>query len=536
MTLRFIKMKNHFAAFVSILLLISNIGLPAQESFIRFYNIHPASQSISLDRNDILELSNGDLIYSVYDEEVCSIVKTDSYGNFLWGKELSGAYVFEPAQIIELSNTNILMAGRVRNLSSFQEEMAMISINNSGVINWVKIIDEPELKGVITNLFPAMDNDILITGIKDLSISGGINFADGFLGKINLSGELLHRFEISNESYISFSHVRELENGNIILFGETASDIGSNWVDLILILLDSGFNKIWSKRVYLNDSASPFENFNNTARDFEVVDNSILISTELVSSSNEHFPVILNLDMNANVNYVKKYLIGGEPDGGNFLVNQDNNAIFFGGYPTTKLFEMNISDGNVLWSKRQNEEQILLSIMQFTEDYNYIFKQESQNTITIGKLDQELTDCLNFESVDFEESSANVFVEDMDISIVQEEIETENFSSFQIESIVLTPLVFCEDTSMTNSNSIRLIDRQILMYPNPAEGYLFIKGLVGNEVIEVYDLSGSKIQTRISKKEGVISLNLENTDSGMLIIAIADEDNNRFYSSKILRK
>ncbi len=524
-------MKLQTKTYSILFFILLSITTYAQNSFINFYNINSLSGSISFDRKDFLELSNGDFVFAVYDEEVCSIVKTDFAGNFIWGKKLSGNWVLEPAQVIELNNNEILIVGRIRNLSDLSsEDIALVNFSSTGELNWSKRINEPDLKSVVTNIFPTSDGNLLITGVYDLSSSGGYYFADGYLAKISPTGELIQSKVISSGDYVTFSHVQELENNNIILFGELVSSQSSSR-DLILILLDSNFNQIWSKSIYFNDSVSPFENYANTAIDFEVTNNSFLISTNVLDPDG-YYSVILNLDMDANINYSKRFSIGNETLYlANFIVNQNNEAVFFGGYPNTRLAKINIADGSLVWSKELVNNDFGFALEQFTENNEYLFRSGSQNTTIIGKIDSDLSDCFEFQTIEYSDTTSNAFIEDIDLTITDKSGGFENFSPFEIETLNLTPIVFCEKTvNVSNPMSEYLVK----VYPNPTERELHLSGLPENSLIYVIDFSGKIIGKWKNYKELNFDIDLFNFPRGIYLISI-EKNGVLIFSEKFIK-
>jgi len=525
-------MKFQTKAYSILFFIFFSIPTYAQNSFIKFYNINPIPGSISLDRKDLLELSNGEIVFTVYDEQTCSIVKTDFSGNFIWGKKLSGNWVLEPAQAIELNNNDILIVGRIRNLSELSsEDIALVSFSSAGELNWSKRINEPDLKSVIKRVFPTSDENLLIAGVHDLSLPGGFYFADGYLAKINPAGDLLQSVKISNGKYVTFSHVQELENNNIILFGQMIVSQNSNVEDLILILLDSNFNKIWSKSIYFNDSVSPFENYANTAIDFEVTNNSFLISTNVLDPDG-YYSVILNLDMDANINYSKRFSIGNETLYlANFIVNQNNEAVFFGGYPNTRLAKINIADGSLVWSKELVNNDFGFALEQFTENNEYLFRSGSQNTTIIGKIDSDLSDCFEFQTIEYSDTTSNAFIEDIDLTITDKSGGFENFSPFEIETLNLTPIVFCEKTvNVSNPMSEYLVK----VYPNPTERELHLSGLPENSLIYVIDFSGKIIGKWKNYKELNFDIDLFNFPRGIYLISI-EKNGVLIFSEKFIK-
>lgn len=199
----------------------------------------------SSDSNDV-DITNNKGGYDFW------IVKTDSNGELVWEKSFGGSQIDEARSISKTNDGNYLIIGDSR--SSDQDisnskgaaDMWLIKISDAGTLIWEKSFGGSSFD-VARNISPTADGGFLLSGSSrsqdgDVEINKGQN--DVWLVKIDNSGNLEWQKTLGGTD-IDFAYgAVELNNGEIIVVGESNSDDGD-------ILENKGFTDVLITKIIL---------------------------------------------------------------------------------------------------------------------------------------------------------------------------------------------------------------------------------------------------------------------------------------------
>ena len=180
------------------------------------------------------------------------IVKIDGNGNMVWEKSFGGSQIDEARSITKTNDGNYLIVGDSRSNdqdisnSKGAADMWLIKISDAGMLIWEKSFGGSSFD-VARNISPTADGGFLLSGSSrsqdgDVEINKGQN--DVWLVKVNNSGNLEWQITLGGTK-IDFAYSAvELNNGKIIVAGESNSDDGD-------ILENNGFTDILISKIIL---------------------------------------------------------------------------------------------------------------------------------------------------------------------------------------------------------------------------------------------------------------------------------------------
>ncbi|MBD1262806.1 T9SS type A sorting domain-containing protein [Maribacter polysiphoniae] len=91
-----------------------------------------------------------------------------------------------------------------------------------------------------------------------------------------------------------------------------------------------------------------------------------------------------------------------------------------------------------------------------------------------------------------------------------------------------------------NTNGEVLIENQpinqveIIMYPNPTSGILYIEGLVSKSIVQVNDMSGKRVKT-ITTDEATLEVEMGDLSSGVYVVSVSNMATNQVYAQQIIK-
>jgi hypothetical protein len=89
----------------------------------------------------------------------------------------------------------------------------------------------------------------------------------------------------------------------------------------------------------------------------------------------------------------------------------------------------------------------------------------------------------------------------------------------------------CSNESLTTLETLENEIDNLIIYPNPVEGKIYIKGDITDFKIEVYSLTGKLI----NYFENVFDINLQDLESGSYVMKIIQKNENSFKSYKFIK-
>lgn len=179
------------------------------------------------------------------------VVKINKTGKLVWEKSFGGKEIETSYSIIKTLDNNFLLVGETR--SSDQDvtnqngaaDVWLVKINGNGEIIWQKNYGGTNFDAARA-ITPSNDNGFIVVGSSrssDMQVTENKGQNDVWVFKINSEGNLLWQKTIGG-SEIDFAYgVTQLQNGSIIIVGESSSsngDIKQNkgFTDALIIKID----------------------------------------------------------------------------------------------------------------------------------------------------------------------------------------------------------------------------------------------------------------------------------------------------------
>lgn len=75
---------------------------------------------------------------------------------------------------------------------------------------------------------------------------------------------------------------------------------------------------------------------------------------------------------------------------------------------------------------------------------------------------------------------------------------------------------------------------EIIMYPNPTSGILYIEGLVSKSIVQVNDMSGKRVKT-ITTDEATLEVEMGDLSSGVYVVSVSNMATNQVYAQQIIK-
>jgi gliding motility-associated-like protein len=236
----------------------------------------------SIDRlNSIIEINDGGYLLGGTSESNSSgektenskgsndfwVIKINSSGNIEWDKTYGGNGMDQLTSIIKgvdggyilAGNSNSNISGDKSENSRGSEDFWILKINNSGGIIWQKTIGGNNGEG-LSCIKSTFDNNYILGGTSSSSISGekteNTAVTDGWIIKINSSGNIIWQKNIGGNSTDSLAALRQTKNGGYIIALMSYSDISGNKTengygseDYWIVKLDELGNFEWDKTI-----------------------------------------------------------------------------------------------------------------------------------------------------------------------------------------------------------------------------------------------------------------------------------------------
>jgi hypothetical protein len=236
-------MKNLYI--ISITLLLPCL-LQAQITFERTYsNINPYEQSAK----EIVATGDGGYLMAgmtrtaIVNDSDLLIIKTNNIGDVQWTKQYGGPLPEYPNGILPLEDGGFFIIGYTKSYGGGNNDCWLIKINSSGDMAWSKTYGgsgDDEGKEIIK----AADGNYVFVGRTNYS-SGGSNF-DGFLKKVDGSGNEIWTKYYGGGAYENMRSVRLCSDGGFIAIGQTLS-FGAGGSDIYLVRTNSNGDATWTK-------------------------------------------------------------------------------------------------------------------------------------------------------------------------------------------------------------------------------------------------------------------------------------------------
>ncbi len=179
------------------------------------------------------------------------VLKFDLDGNFIWGRKLTcpSSAPISCRGLLPLNN-NLIAVSHTSGCGAGSSDAGISMIDENG-----NLVRSKHMSGTFNDHFPSLKltstGDIVGLGNSELLSNG---YRSGLLSKVNQKLEIQSQILMDFGGELSFFGGTSLENGNLYaiakLSGLTSGD------DLIITLVDSNLNHIWSKQIDLGGDES----------------------------------------------------------------------------------------------------------------------------------------------------------------------------------------------------------------------------------------------------------------------------------------
>jgi hypothetical protein len=298
--------------------------------------------------NEIIQTSDGGFIIAGYTtsfgagQRDAFLVKLDSLGNVLWQKTYGTNLLEQAYSVKETYDGGLIISAFIYAATS---NLFLIKTNQNGDTLWTKNIG---LSGndYGTNIQLTDDGGFLVVGYTDSNISNGDR--DVWLLKLDSTGTLLWSRTYGGTDADEGFKLLKLSEGSLLISGYSQS-FSSGDRDGWIVKVDSSGNFIWSKSY----GSGSYDEFTSAAED----ENGNLYFTGTTESSNNRDLWIVKTDSGGNHLLTKTY--GGaqwewghdikKTNGGNFIVTGFNQTNSSG---LRQLWILKVDQqGDTLWTK-----------------------------------------------------------------------------------------------------------------------------------------------------------------------------------------
>jgi gliding motility-associated-like protein len=355
------------------------------------------------------------------------LVKIDSAGNFIWGRELraNGTGAITVQAVKEMADKTIIISGSFDN--NGEENTMVAKLSATGNLIWIKTFKTISfLCGSsetfsITQIEEGNIGDVLLTGY----VTGCFASYSSTVCKLNSSGNLQWStfFQYPCNTGVAFGLT--YDNGTVKLFSRFGTDYNCSEAPVVITKLDYSTGSVLSHKAWSTNllyPASFWEGFSNSQQYVQKLNNgNYCVYGELngdwipVSGISHHFAV---LEFNSNDDFIKGYLIesplAANADGSSSIKMDARGRVLFSlfvNYTGTSLdiFMGSIDNGSILKLRQRHYGSSYFfghDTWEFFSDNSYIFLKQlsdvdnTNERIEFSRLHDSDTssDCLGIDS------------------------------------------------------------------------------------------------------------------------------------------
>jgi len=171
------------------------------------------------------------------------LVKVDGEGNQKWENSYGGNSGTDAFDLVELSDGSILAVGFIAVDTDFQ--IYLIKVNANGNLLWEKSYGGTEYD-VGYSINRTSDDGFIISGYTASKGAGG---RDGYLVKVNSSGDLIWDKTYGSERSDEFSGAIEGLDGSFYAVGNSVTRVTQNdqFKSAFIVKTDADGNEVWAK-------------------------------------------------------------------------------------------------------------------------------------------------------------------------------------------------------------------------------------------------------------------------------------------------
>lgn len=227
---------------------------------------------------NLARFTNGDFFITgqIYDSELDDaflyLVKTDSFGNFIWERSY-GQRNESGRQIIITSDSCVLMGGHTYSfpISVTDQDWYLIKVDTAGNVIWEKGFGNGSIgDGGTTGIIETQDSNYIACGSYPVFEAAMNNFYDGCLRKVSKDGELMWTKYYRSYYRLSSSTTDRMEcsassliykNDNLYVLGNYRINHGASR-GFLQRITDKG-DICWNREYYAIDTTSTYQWLNS---------------------------------------------------------------------------------------------------------------------------------------------------------------------------------------------------------------------------------------------------------------------------------
>lgn len=429
----------------------------------------------------------------------------DEAGEMIWSKRISQNGMEQSRKIIMTSDGGFLLTGIT---NSFNEngdvDFFLLKGDSEGETTWFKVVGTNEYEVSVSCAEDVVNGGYYVWGHCSGELSEQY---DAILSKFDSDGTLLWTKTISGNANELARDILILENGGIILCGDTGSQ-GAGLTDIYFIELDSEGNVQWAS-TYGSSG-------NDHGTNITMLDNDMIAITGLTASfgSGGLDMMLLSLDRFGNMKVNGAY--GGEDKDVSFeAIHTQDHGLAMCGY--SRSFGEGFNTGMVC--KLDIDGQMGCN-QHFTNSFERNdFDLLNTNVILSEKYDQMNSLDITFELLGVNEALAEKICSDQPLELEGINNETNNFT----------------DVAQNNTNTLPNLQQErvgnILIFPNPASEAVKVQfpALAEEELlVSLVGMDGKTIKTvSFSFDESGVyqpEISLLDVQAGVYILELSSRD------------
>jgi len=469
------------------------------------------------------------------------IAKFDLNGNFIWAKTLGGGNFDDAASIDAVGDTAIVIAGAVESIGNGLSDLYIALLDTSGTILWDRSIGTERIE-TGPQVSHCNDGNLLLTGTISETV-----FYSGMAAKFDINGNLLWNYSYREGSFDK--HVEDDQNVTHII-GQTRHPI-SRMRETWLVSIDAQGQVVNGKAwgTAFSTGGSAIEVLNDSSLIIAHWFGAPFLSNYSIDGDSLNWTRISQLDEDLPTQFIPQL---GRDEQGNIL------AIFnyrrLASYHDAGLWKI-ASDGIspcLDSSFQMTDRSVQVSRMtRGALDSGLIVLNYPMSSISsfLPRIDTVCgpTNCgLNFnpQILNSTASCDGSLTISPSGGLAPYTFKWLNLPDTNIGvQTQLCPGDYClaiedangfyKDTCFKVESTIGLREQakeQFKVYPNPANGFIFLEGKLSANRVIMYDLAGKKVKEfQLQNNNGKIRLNFSDLNDGIYILQIISKGSSQEF-------
>lgn len=442
------------------------------------------------------------------------VIKTDSLADVEWSTEIEGHYYFGAITEKNLGGYWIATSTLDSNYNYFQ---TMLSIDNSGNLEWAKAYEEPETFSSAIEVIE-LNNSLLLIGNRYDSIAQTRKFTTT---KTDFLGNVLWQKQYDDTSDIEVRDAIKISDNEIIIAG-----IGWYYNTANLLKIDSTGNIIWNKT------------YQDTAYyDIEALAIDTCSNGDIVLTGRRTYATwdIMAMRLSSNGDFIwGKHFRNDISDDEGYSIHENTNGSLiicaepesYNGNASQTALILTNNNGNLQWFKilQPNQQSFPFGSVQNSDGSITILGIQGSwgidsAEVSIIKTSPSFETTCNQQTVTTNEESFTVLTINTNQSSLFSHMTSIPLSS---QSLSIKSTTICSGVGITENKE----DFGFTIYPNPTDGVVYLNRIF--QTISVFDQFGRK-QLTVRNSD---SIDLSNLKQGLYFIKVENE--NEIFSRRII--